>query len=485
MSSPVGLFTVRNLRHIVVRNYKLSKSTKSFRISGIQWSRTLSTTTSTTPNNEKGRIRERRTYEPVLEQYSKLLSSGGANVEEDEHQLDTINELDRLYSELRGLSESGKLDDADVSTGSGSESSDGGGGLLGGFFSSSASKLKNMITSPSTSKIKGVYIHGDVGCGKTFCMNLFYDSLNEPEVKITKQKVHFHKFMLGVHQRMHLAKLNKVVEDDPLPVVIDQIMAEGRVICFDEFQVTDVADALILRRLFTGIFERGGLVVATSNRPPQDLYLGGLQRDLFLPFIDLLEEKTTVVDMWDSETDYRIVHGVHKARGTYFLGDPFTKGKTKADEGKNGFNELFDSLTQDQDVRSTYLSTQGRNVLVERCCMKKSVARFNFWDLCGKALGAADYLIIAETFHTIFLEDVPRLKIEEFNVVRRFITLIDALYENHCKIIFHAEDTPDRLFVTEDVEGYDEVFAFDRTRSRIEEMGSEEYLKKMRKKGKS
>ncbi|GMI55533.1 hypothetical protein ScalyP_jg7847 [Parmales sp. scaly parma] len=286
--------------------------------------------------------------------------------------------------------------------------------------------------------------------------------------------------MLDVHRRMHTIR-QQGQKGDSLPMIADEIILEGIILCFDEFQVTDVADALILRRLFTSLFERGGVIVATSNRTPADLYKNGLQRDLFVPFIDLLEQKTKVVSMTSSKVDYRIVHGLHKAKGTYFLGDPFIRNKSankNEDKGKLEFNSVFDQLTLNAKIGSTFLSTQGRNVLVPQCVLEKSIARFSFYDLCGAALGAADYLAIADRFSTIFLEDIPQLKIQDMNVVRRFITLVDALYENNVILIIHAEKKIDKLFVVDDDAGvFDEVFAFDRTRSRLDEMGSIAYLK--------
>jgi len=411
--------------------------------------------------------------QPVLQKYRELLEPNNEKdgvskpTEKDIHQLKTIAEFDRLFADFQDLS---SFPQSSISQKSSST-------LFGSLFGD-----EEQETMPAqTNHVRGIYVHGGVGCGKTFCMNLFYSCIVESEeISHTIQKVHFHQFMLDVHRRMHTIR-QQGQKGDSLPMIADEIILEGIILCFDEFQVTDVADALILRRLFTSLFERGGVIVATSNRTPADLYKNGLQRDLFVPFIDLLEQKTKVVSMTSSKVDYRIVHGLHKAKGTYFLGDPFIRNKSankNEDKGKLEFNSVFDQLTLNAKIGSTFLSTQGRNVLVPQCVLEKSIARFSFYDLCGAALGAADYLAIADRFSTIFLEDIPQLKIQDMNVVRRFITLVDALYENNVILIIHAEKKIDKLFVVDDDAGvFDEVFAFDRTRSRLDEMGSIAYLK--------
>lgn len=217
--------------------------------------------------------------------------------------------------------------------------------------------------------------------------------------------------------------------------------------------------------------------MATSNRPPRDLYLGGLQRDLFLPFIDLLEEKLIEVSMWASDMDYRLVG---KESGSE-EGGPHRVYFVEGDKNnaKEEFEKLFDTLTHGAPVYSVVLDVSGRQVLVPKASEEYNIARFSFYDLCGKAKGAADYLAIGEKFNTIFIEHVPQLKFHEVNLVRRWITLIDSLYECHVKIVLHAKTSPDEMFVVDlDNKHTDEVFAFDRTRSRMEEMRSEGYLKK-------
>ena len=244
-------------------------------------------------------------------------------------------------------------------------------------------------------------------------------------------------------------------------------------------QVTDVADALILRQLFTGMLERGAIIVATSNRPPQDLYLNGLQRDRFLPFIDLLESKCRIVSMWDSDIDYRLVQAVNTASNTvYFVGD----------EQRCNFEELFNKCVHSTDGNSTLLesiniqtSTAGeRTIRIPIASLEYGVARFSFDHLCRKPMGAADYLAIGQTFHTVFVEDVPsNLTLNDLNIVRRFIVFIDSMYESHIKVVIHAQSTPEHIFTVDLNNQYnDESFAFDRTRSRLEEMSSTTYLKR-------
>jgi predicted ATPase len=385
-------------------------------------------------------------------------------VQEDVHQIDALKALDRLYKELEKTPPQ-PLSTATPTT-TPSPKQEASYSFFGGFFSKVKHKVKD--TASRVSAPKGVYLHGGVGCGKTFCMNLFYQHVNG-DWKRDKQHVHFHKFMLQVHQQMHEAKMIQKIKGDPLPLVVTKTLERGRLICFDEFQVTDVADALILRRLFTGLLQQGAVIVATSNRPPQDLYLNGLQRDLFLPFIDLLQERLNVVSMWDSETDYRLVQGEHKERGVYFIGR----------KSKKQFEDTWRKLTKGTPIVSTSLSTQGRTVPVPMASLTTGVARFAFEDLCQKALGAADYLVIGQNFHTVFVENVPKLTLNEVNYVRRFIIFVDSMYESNVKLIIQAATKADEIFevdITNQV--CDEVFAFDRTRSRLEEMASTQYLQK-------
>jgi predicted ATPase len=276
---------------------------------------------------------------------------------------------------------------------------------------------------------------------------------------------------------MHEAKMiHKQKGDEIIPFIIKQTIQQGKIICFDEFQVTDIADAVILRQLFTSLLNHGVIMIATSNRPPQDLYLNGLQRDLFIPFIHLLDEQTHVVSMWDSDVDYRLIQGIHKNRGVYFIGGNHYHHSNN--EEKMKFEKVYQTLTKNTPSTSTILTTQGRKVEIPVACINHSICKFKFDVLCREAKGAADYLLIGHHFHTVFVEDVPKLSLNEINLVRRFITFVDAMYECHVTLIIHAETNMNDIFKV-DLENQhcDEAFAFDRTRSRLEEMGSDEYLK--------
>ena len=420
----------------------------------------------------------------LVEMYEQMCREGGSA--RDEHQIRALTELDRLRFQLiqrYGTSNSGSSDSSASTARDESTTEQEGGGFFSNLFSSvsafggSSNATGNKDDKLASSPPRGVYIHGGVGCGKTFCMDLFYNSIvgadndeRHPKLQIGAQKVHFHSFMLNkVHKQMHAAKMVDRVQGDVLPRVIEKILDNGLLIAFDEFQVTDVADALILRRLFTGLIDQGAIIVATSNRPPRDLYLNGLQRDRFLPFIDLLEEKTSVVSMWESETDYRLIQGASAAKGVYFVGEA----------SRGDFESAFYSLTKGETVAPTSLSTQGRRVQVPLASLEVGCAKFHFDDLCKKALGAADYICIGENFHTVFVDGVPRLTLNDLNVLRRLITFIDCMYEAHVKLILQLEtQTRDIFEVQLDNAHQDEAFSFDRTRSRLDEMGSKEYLKK-------
>ena len=251
--------------------------------------------------------------------------------------------------------------------------------------------------------------------------------------------------------------------------------------------MTDVADALILRQLFTGMLNRGAVFIATSNRAPRDLYLNGLQRDRFIPFIDLLEQKCEIISMWDSDTDYRLVQKSINdnsdsidSNAVYFIGD----------KERESFELVYQKCIQPTIMESIDIPSNSggeRTVRIPLACLEYGVARFTFDHLCRKAMGASDYLAIGQTFHTVFIEDVPaHLTLNDINVVRRFIVLIDALYECHVKVVIHAQSKPEHIFtVNLQSQHNDESFAFDRTQSRLQEMSSTTYLKRQRKERKN
>ncbi|RLN96551.1 hypothetical protein BBJ28_00022183 [Nothophytophthora sp. Chile5] len=263
---------------------------------------------------------------------------------------------------------------------------------------------------------KGLYLYGGVGCGKTFVMDMFFDHVPVER----KQRVHFHKFMLDIHKQMHQLR-QQGFHEDPIPHIADELLESSWLLCFDEFQVTDVADALILRRLFSALLARGFVMVATSNRPPSELYKNGLQRELFVPFIDVLSERCDVVSLEDSVTDYRVLKGAVHADNVYE--HPVTPDTRAA------FDYEFLKYCRGEETVETYVATQGRQVHVPQAAKKTGTCQFSFKDLCDKPLGAADYLAIAEAFSVVFVRDIPILTLERINQMRRFITFVDCMYD--------------------------------------------------------
>lgn len=307
--------------------------------------------------------------------------------------------------------------------------------------------------------IRGLYVHGEVGRGKTMLMDLFFASA----VSERKRRAHFNDFMADVHARVfrvrEAIKNGTVKGDDPIPIVAREIADETELLCFDEFTVTDIADAMILGRLFTQFFARGVIMVATSNVAPDDLYRGGLNRDHFLPFIALLKERVEVVRL-GSRTDYR-------QEKTNRLRVYLTPLGPEADAA---MDEAWARLTDGAAGEATTLSVLGRDVTVPRAA--RGVARFDFADLCARPLGASDYLAIAHAFETVLIDRIPAMDATRRNEAKRFITLIDALYDGHVKLVVSAAAEPDLLYRAE---SGTEAFEFARTASRLTEMRSQEY----------
>lgn len=305
---------------------------------------------------------------------------------------------------------------------------------------------------------RGIYIHGDVGRGKSMLMDLFYESAEEKR----KRRVHFHAFMQEVHERIHdyrqQLKKGLVKGDDPIPPVASDLSKSARLLCFDEFQVKDIADASILGRLFEALFSAGVIVVATSNRIPDELYQGGLNRHRFLPFIDLLKTRVDVLYL-DSPTDYRLDR--LKGYPVWF--------KPIGSAARNEMDNAFIRMTGGADAIRATLSVKGREVVIPSSA--QGVARFEFTDLCAANLGAADYLELARTFHTVFIDNIPILSPERRNEAIRFVNLIDALYEHKVKLLASAEADPTELYPLGD-----SAFEFRRTASRLYEMQSEDYF---------
>ena len=308
--------------------------------------------------------------------------------------------------------------------------------------------------------IRGLYLWGSVGRGKTMLVDLFHDNLNVQR----KRRAHFHAFMADVHQRIHAwrqrAKAGEVKGDDPIQPVADALADDAWVLCFDEFSVTDIADAMILGRLFQALFARGVVIVATSNVEPSRLYYNGLNRALFLPFIAQIEQRMQVVRL-DARTDYRL----EKLQGKPVYYSPAD------DAARTALDRLFAELSGDQKIAPRRIDIGGRFLDIPSA--SGGVARANFADLCLKPLGSIDFLALAQNFHTLVLDEIPILDFERRNETKRFITLIDILYEHHVKLIASAAAAPTALYAA--TTGH-EIFEFDRTVSRLIEMRSESYL---------
>jgi cell division protein ZapE len=300
---------------------------------------------------------------------------------------------------------------------------------------------------------KGLYLWGGVGRGKSMLMDLFIAETDSP----AKRRVHFHAFMQDIHRGMHEARKKGV--DDPLEPVADAIIREVRLLAFDEMQISDITDAMIVGRLFEKLFVAGVVVVATSNRMPEGLYNDGLNRALFLPFIDLLRARMQVVEL-ESPNDYR----QHRLQGAQVYFHPAGKARAAIDAiwadlsggASSGGGEVL------------RLAVNGREVELPH--FANGVGRATFWELCAKPLGPADYLAIGRAVRVLILEDIPQLSASNYNEAKRFVTLIDALYEARVRLIASAADEPERLYI----EGAGS-FEFERTASRLREMQAHDW----------
>lgn len=299
---------------------------------------------------------------------------------------------------------------------------------------------------------KSVYIYGGVGRGKSMIMDLFFDFVSP---KILKRRVHFHEFMTETHDWLHTHRGDGM--DDLLIRYADHVRRHVTLLCFDEFQVNDVADAMILKRLFTTLIESGVIIITTSNRKPDNLYEGGLQRDLFLPFIDFIKNETVVVHL-DSDEDYRTIADPDQDMYYFFPRDDATKKK---------FDQLYLALTDNKKSSLEKLIVKAREINVMTV---DDIARFTFYDLCERPLGTEDYRKIAEKYDTIFIENIPVMTKNMRNEVKRFIHLIDLIYEEKCRLVISAETDVRELYT-----GDDHAFEFERTISRLMEMQSATY----------
>lgn len=395
-------------------------------------------------------------------EYERRIASGEL-VDGDSFQLDTILQIQRLYEELIDNEEACQLDRYQSSEKSGR----------------SRWLWSRLITQPSTyALVKGLYLYGGVGTGKTMLMDLFYQQL---PANWRKKRIHFHDFMLNVHSRLQMHK----GVSDPLDVVAAEISDEAIILCLDEFMVTDVADAMILNRLFRHLFSKGVILVSTSNRPPDQLYEGGLQRDLFLPFIDTLKERC-IAHPIGSAVDYRQLGSAEQ--GFYFVGKEYS----------TLLKQKFQSLIGDEEPSpQTVEVIMGRQLQVPMGA--NGCAYFPIEDLCDRPLGAADYFGLFKKFHTLALDGIPKFGYRNRTVAYRFVTLVDVMYENKARLLCTAEAAPIELF--ENIVTVAEAqkisprssrsqksddpdlcvdnelgFAKDRTISRLTEINSREYL---------
>lgn len=365
----------------------------------------------------------------IAERYAARVAAG--KIESDPGQLRAVERLARLESELREYRPAQKS------------------GALGWLMARRNGPPPH-----------GLYLWGGVGRGKTMLMDLFFDGTATPK----KRRVHFHEFMADVHARIqdfrHRLKYGDIKEGDPIHLTAEAIAQETTLLCFDEFAVTDIADAMILGRLFGLLFERDLILVATSNVPPSELYKDGLNRTLFLPFIHLLEERLEVVHL-EARADFRLEK----------LAD-INVWHVPADAKAHAAIDLaWKNLAGPDGGAAMELSHLGRAIHVPKA--GGGAARFTFADLCEAPLGASDFVSIARTFHTLVVENIPVIRPEQKNEGKRFILLIDTLYDSAVKLIASAAAEPDGLYPGED--GF-EAFEFHRTASRLTEMRSETYL---------
>jgi cell division protein ZapE len=365
----------------------------------------------------------------IVGRYAARVATGA--IEPDTGQLHALQTLARLETDLASFRPPAK------------------GGALGWLMA------RRPIEAP-----RGVYLWGDVGRGKTMLMDLFFEGA--PVVR--KRRAHFHEFMTDVHERVRRfrekLKHGEHADEDPIALTGDEIAGESTLLCFDEFHVTDIADAMILGRLFERMFARGLILVATSNVQPSDLYLDGLNRALFVPFIRMIEAHMDVVRL-DARTDFRMEK----------LGD-VTAWHVPADEQARGAIDIaWRRLAGDHGGSPIELPMKGRTIHVPRA--GGGAARFEFSDLCEKPLGASDFVQIARSFHTVVIDGIPILSDAHRNAVKRFILLIDTLYDSGVKLIGSAAAEPEELLKIDS--GW-EAQEFRRTVSRLMEMRSAEYL---------
>lgn len=367
----------------------------------------------------------------VVEKLNALTAKG--ELQPDAAQMAVARQLDRVLSELKTRKPAKKSS------------------ALGWLFARKSSKID---------LIQGLYVFGSVGRGKTMLMDMFFEMA--PVAK--KRRCHFHEFMADVHNRVHAyrqkLKNGEVKDADPIPPVAAELLAEAELLCFDEFAVSDIADAMILGRLFTELFAKGCVLVTTSNVIPNKLYKDGLNRSLFLPFVEILQKHVAVITL-DSPTDYRMEKLVSLPVYVTPLGD----------EASETIEAAWRHATAGKSVAPATIEHKGRTIHVP--LSSDHVARFSFNDLCAKPLGASDFLEVAKRYQTVFVTDIPLLSAAKRNETKRFIIFVDTLYDNAVRLFASAAAMPEDLLVERrGTEG----FEFDRTVSRLFEMRSQDYL---------
>eukprot|EP00656_Telonema_subtile_P024968 TRINITY_DN27110_c0_g1_i1.p1 TRINITY_DN27110_c0_g1~~TRINITY_DN27110_c0_g1_i1.p1 ORF type:complete len:550 (+),score=158.67 TRINITY_DN27110_c0_g1_i1:81-1730(+) len=392
----------------------------------------------------------------VLEAYTALVDKN--ILRHDEVQLRALEHLSTVQQSIKGYTPAVAPKPAESA------------GFFGGMFGSAAAEEEK----PVVEIPRGVYVWGGPGSGKSLTMDLFFHCTDAPS-----RRVHFNEFMIDVHKRLHQLR---DTGSDAIPKLSEELISQGWLLCFDEFQVVDIGDALLMKRLFEGLWEGGAVMVATSNRAPDELYKNGLQRRLFEPFIPLLKEHCPVYHM-NSQVDYRLT-GTNDAQSKTYV-TPLGPDTDAAMQSR------FETLASGHVAKAATLRTRFRTISVPEAA--RGVARFKFENLCSTKVGyfgAADYMAVANQFHSVVIEDVPQLFLEQINEVRRFITCVDQLYERKVKLFVSAEVPLEELFIVasekEAAEGKavrsgdsdkDEAFAWERTMSRLMEMQTTEYLR--------